>query len=131
MVTKYYLNLVAGNLLRTKTSPAIPTTYYIGLMTSPPNVQNGSVSEPSGGSYARVAMTGMSAPTDGVIKNSSEIAFAEATANWGSCSYVGAFDAATGGNLLMYSPLPTVKYVMSGDQARFKANSITFTVSAG
>ena len=38
MVTKYYLNLVAGNLLRTKTSPAIPTTYYIGLMTSPPNV---------------------------------------------------------------------------------------------
>lgn len=130
MVTTYYLNLVAGNLLGTKTSPGIPAIYYVGLSKSAPTVAGGNVSEPSGGGYTRVAMTGMSAPTNGVIKNGQEVAFAEASGNWGAITHVVVYDAATGGNLLMYSELPAAKTVTSGDQARFKVGSLIFTVKA-
>ena len=131
MVTTYYLNLVAGNLMGTKTSPGIPSNYYIGLSKTTPTAAGGNVSEPSGGGYARIAMSNMSAPSSGVVKNSQEIAFAEATVSWGSITYVVVYDAATGGNLLMYSALPAAKNITSGDQARFKTGSLTFTVKAG
>ena len=34
MNTTYFLNCAAGNIFNTKTSPALPKTYYIGLSTS-------------------------------------------------------------------------------------------------
>lgn len=37
MNTKYFLNLVAGNVFRSKETPAIPTKYYIGLSKTEPN----------------------------------------------------------------------------------------------
>mgnify|MGYP000178217592 CR=1 FL=1 len=119
MVTTYYLNLVAGNLLGTKTSPGIPATYYVGLSKSAPTVAGGNVSEPSGGGTL-----------NGVIKNGQEVAFAEASGNWGAITHVVVYDTATGGNLLMYSELPAAKTVTSGDQARFKVGSLIFTVKA-
>lgn len=130
MVTTYYLNLVAGNLLGTKTSPAIPATYYAALSKTTPTAAGGNVSEPSGGGYARIAMTGLSMPTNGVISNTQEIAFAEASGNWGTVTHVCVYDAPIGGNLLMYSALPTSKTVSTGDQARFRVGALTFTVKA-
>lgn len=41
MNTTYFLNCAAGNIFNTKTSPALPKTYYIGLSTSAPAI-NGS-----------------------------------------------------------------------------------------
>ena len=48
MTTTYFLNLAAGNIYRTKETPAIPTEYWIGLSTTAPNLNGTNVSEPVG-----------------------------------------------------------------------------------
>ena len=112
MNTTYFLNCVAGNVFKTKTSPALPTNYYIGLSTSAPTISGTSVTEPSiDAGYARVRLTSLSEPNDGVVTNSQAINFNESTASWGTITHFVIFDSATGGNLLMYGTLSTPRSV--------------------
>lgn len=89
MNTTYYLNLVMGNIFRTKTSPGIPQEYYIGLSASEPTIEGSDTGEPSinGTGYGRVKLSSLSAPENGVIKNSAAIAFNESVTNWGVMRY--------------------------------------------
>lgn len=58
MNTTYFLNCAAGNIFNTKTSPALPKTYYIGLSTSAPAINGTGVNEPStDAGYARVKLS--------------------------------------------------------------------------
>lgn len=58
MNTTYFLNCVAGNVFNTKTSPALPTEYYLGLSTTAPAVGGTGATEPSSSAgYARVKLT--------------------------------------------------------------------------
>ncbi len=110
MNTTYFLNLVAGNVFRSKTSPAIPTAYYLGLSTTAPTLAGGNVTEPAAaGGYQRVQIENLGAPTDGVVKNTAEIGFDESTADWGTLTHYVIYDAQTGGNLLMYGALPNTR----------------------
>ena len=114
MNTTYFLNCVAGNVFNTKTSPALPTTYYIGLSTTAPNVNGTGVDEPStDAGYARVQLTTLSEPLDGVVTNSQAINFNESTASWGTITHFVIYDAETvdTGNLLMYGELSTPRSV--------------------
>lgn len=93
-------------LLTGKTAFATPTA-YVGLYTTMPTSDAGTGStEVSGGSYARVALSGLlnaasgSAPSQ--ISNASAIIFPTATANWGTVVGFGIFDAASAGNLLVF-----------------------------
>ena len=71
MNTTYFLNLVAGNVFGTKKTPAIPSNYYLGLSRTEPNVSGGNVSEPAAsGGYARIKLTNLSQPSNGVVTNS-------------------------------------------------------------
>mgnify|MGYP006962935682 CR=1 FL=1 len=112
MNTTYFLNCAAGNIFNTKTSPALPTNYYIGLSTSAPAISGSGVTEPSADAgYARVRLTSLSEPTDGIVTNSQAINFNESTASWGTITHFVIFDSATGGNLLMYGTLSTPRSV--------------------
>lgn len=112
MNTTYFLNCAAGNIFNTKTSPALPTNYYIGLSTSAPAISGSGVTEPSiDAGYARVRLTSLSEPNDGVVTNSQAINFNESTASWGTITHFVIFDSATGGNLLMYGTLSTPRSV--------------------
>lgn len=112
MNTTYFLNCAAGNIFNTKTSPALPTNYYIGLSTSAPTISGSGVTEPSiDAGYARVRLTSLSEPNDGVVTNSQAINFNESTASWGTITHFVIFDSATGGNLLMYGTLSTPRSV--------------------
>lgn len=114
MNTNYFLNCVAGNVFGTKTDPAIPTTYYIGLSTTTPNTNGSGVDEPStDAGYARVQLTTLSEPLDGVVTNSQAINFNESTASWGTITHFVIYDSPTvdSGNLLMYSELSTPRSV--------------------
>lgn len=112
MNTTHFLNCVAGNLFGTKTSPAIPTEYYIGLSTTAPNVDGGNVSEPAvSAGYGRVLLDSLSAPENGVVTNTASVNFEESTASWGTVTHFVIFDAETGGNLLMYGALSTPRVV--------------------
>lgn len=130
MVTTYFLNDVMGNVFKTKTSPALPTSYYIGLSSTAPTLAGGNVTEPSSSSgYARVKLTTLSAPANGVITNSGDITFPESTGNWGTLSHFVVYDSATGGNLLMYDQLTSSRTVESGTVVAIKSGKLNLTLA--
>ncbi len=99
-----------------------PTTVYVALYTATPS-DSGGGTEVSGGSYARVAVT-FGAASGGAISNSAAVTFAQATANWGTVSHFGVFDASTNGNLLAWNALTTSKAVNNGDTAEFAVGEL-------
>lgn len=108
-------------------------TVYVGLSTTSPAEDGTNITEPSGGSYARVATTGATwaAATNGSTSNASAITFATATADWAAganFTNVVLFDAASGGNFLAYGTISTPKPVLNGDTASFAIGNITITL---
>lgn len=119
-----------------------PTNTYVALFTANPTDAGGGT-EVTGGSYARVAVastlanwagtqgagtTTASTGTGGQTSNNNTIAFPAPTANWGTVTGYALFDASTGGNMLITSPLVTSKTVNNGDSApAFPAGALTFT----
>ena len=130
MNTTYFLNLVAGNVFRTSTTPAIPQKYYVGLSTTAPTVAGTGYSEPSGKGYARVELTGLLAPVNGVVTNNTLIDFPESTGDWGTITYYLIFDSATvgSGNLLMYGVLTTPRRVEAETTMLIKKGYLKLTV---
>ncbi|MBW2632049.1 MAG: hypothetical protein JRC90_09895 [Deltaproteobacteria bacterium] len=83
--------------------------------------------EVTGGSYARQTVTwngvaaGVNEYTD---ENTGEIAFPEATGDWGSISHVATFDALTVGNMLEVFELSTARNVVTGIVLKVKDGEI-------
>ena len=131
MNTNYFLDCVAGNVFQTKISPAIPTEYFLGLSTTAPNLEGGGVSEPAvEAGYARVKLTSLSEPEDGVVTNTQTIDFAESTGDWGTVTYFVVYDAAEAntGNLLMYGELTTPRTVETATILSIKAGYLELSV---
>lgn len=103
-----------------------PTTVYLALFTSAPG-ETGGGTEVSGGDYARQSITFGAPSPSGTIKNSADITFPTATADWGTITHVAIFDASTGGNMLVYGALTTSKTVGTGDTFKVSANNLTVT----
>lgn len=117
-----------------------PATLYVALLTAAPSDAGGGT-EVSGGSYARVGVTASlanfsgtqsagsttaSSGTGGTTSNNGAITFPAPTANWGSVTHWGIYDASSGGNLLYYAALTTAKTVNNGDAApSFAAGALT------
>lgn len=130
MNTTYFLNLVMGNLFGTQTTPAVPTGYYIGLSSTAPTISGTNVTEPATSTgYKRVKLSGLSTPTNGVIKNGSAIQFNESTAAWGTMNYYVVYDAESAGNLLFYGSLSTSRTIEINTTLIIKANELTLTLS--
>lgn len=113
----------------------VPATVYVALFTANTGLEtNAPTAEVSGGAYARVAST-FTTGTGGTSENGAEVAFATATADWGSIGFfalvdhLSATDWGTGVNVLMWSPVDTTKTVSNADQAKFAAGAIDITVS--
>ena len=118
-----------------------PATVYVALFTATPS-DTGGGTEVSGGSYARVAVTSSlanwagtqsagstvaSSGTGGTTSNNGAITFPAPTANWGTVTSWGLYDASTSGNLLIYAALTTNKTVNNGDAApSFAAGALTY-----
>lgn len=129
MNTTYFLNLVAGNVLQTKTIPALPTKYYLGLSSTAPALDGTGATEPAASAgYARVELTSLSEPTNGHVTNDAAIDFAESTADWGTMTHFVVFDALTGGNLLMFGNLSVSRTVEAATIMTIKAGSLNLSV---
>lgn len=140
-LTDYVENKLVDHIFRgTAYSPAGP--YYVGLMTSACS-DSAAGTEVSGGSYARVsvskadaswkgthgAATGASSGTNGTISNAAAITFPAPTANWGSVSHWGIWDASTSGNMLVCASLTTSKTINNGDSApSFAIDALTIQI---
>jgi len=124
------LNIVAGNVFRSKEEPAIPAKYYLGLSTTAPDLDGQNVTEPAtDAGYARVELTTLSAPTDGLVTNQQAVNFEESTNNWGTVTHFVIFDAAEAntGNLLMYE-LTTPRTVETATIMTIKENYLKLSV---
>lgn len=113
-----------------------PTTVYVSLHTAA-LTDAGTGAEVSGGSYARVTVTAVNANWDVPIvsgttyqtANTNAVTFPSPTANWGTVTDFGVWDAATTGNLLVAGTLTTSRNIQNGDNApSFAAGALTVTI---
>ena len=110
------LDHVLGEGARDFTSPA---NLYLALFTSNTGLESGTltneVSE-TGTDYARQAIS-FNAASSGAATSNGAIAFATATANYGTVTSIAIMDSSThgAGNMLFYGDLTTPKVVNSGD----------------
>lgn len=102
------------NWFRGTTFTAAPSTIYLAAFTVNPSGAGGGT-EVAGGAYARVVLT-LGAPSAGAESNPSQVAWATATANWGTVTALAVMDAPSGGNLLAWAPLGVSKVVNSGNR---------------
>jgi len=139
-MSDYLENKIIDWLLRGQTFTP-PATVYVGLLTAAPSDAGGGT-EVSGGSYARVAVasslanwagsqsagsTTASTGTSGTTSNNAAVTFPAPTANWGTVTHFGVYDASSAGNLLFYAALTTSKTINNGDAApSFAAGALTF-----
>lgn len=127
MNTEYFLNLVAGNVLGCKTDPPLPASYYLALSKTVPDMNGTGVTEPDGNGYARVELSYFGEPNAGVVENYGGISFPEATGSWGEIGYFAIYDAAEGGNLLMYNQLPSPISVLAQTIVAFGPGDLTLS----
>src|SRR5574337_98595 len=129
MTISTYLSNALLNHMHGKTSFTMPTV-YMALFTTAPTMPAGTGgTEVSGGSYARVATSGTtwnSAAAES-ISNATAITFPTASASWGTVVAVGAYDAATSGNLL-WSASVTSQAVGSGVTPSISSGNGTSTM---
>lgn len=139
MFTHYAANKIINDLIgKSKITNGISSSgaSYIGLSTTEPNKDGTNFTEPSGGNYKRVliGMTGasvtqlMSSAVDSESKNPEEIHFNEVLEPWGTLTHFGIFDAATGGNLLLYNPLVTPMTPSVNSIPMIRANDLKITL---
>ena len=130
-----YLKNAVLNWFKGTAMPSAPATSYVSLHTATPGRTG--ASEVSGGSYARVAVTnssGWSAISDGTgtqrkITNAGTITYPAPTANWGTVTHFGVWDAASAGNFLDGGALTASATINNGDGApSFAAGAMTRTV---
>lgn len=129
MNTNTFLNMVAGNVFKVKTSPALPTSYWLGLSTGTPVVAGTGAKEPVGNAYHRVQLntTNLGTPNNGVVKNKAEITFPESTGSWGVITHYVIYGQETDGDLLMFGQLTQSRTVETGTTLRIKANELTLS----
>ena len=104
-----------------------PATLYLALHTANPD-EDGSGAEvsTSGTAYARqtVAFT----TSGNTTSNTSAVEYSTATANFGTVTHVGVWDASTAGNLLAYAALTSSKTIETGDVFRVPAGDLDITL---
>jgi len=111
-----------------KTAFTMPTGCYLALYTAAPTDAGGGT-EVTGGAYARQQTnTSWAAASAGSIATNVDITFPTATANWGTVTHVGLFDASTAGNLLWWGALSASKTVNSGDVFKINSGQLVLTL---
>lgn len=149
-LSTYFENVLIDQMFR-GVAYTYPGTLYVALFTTAPaaptSTTPGTEVSATGTGYARVAYastladwagtqgagtTVASTGTSGTTSNNNTITYPTPTGTiaWGSVVAMGLFDAATAGNLLMFSTLTTPKTVNVGDPAPlFSISALTYSIS--
>jgi hypothetical protein len=131
----HYMQNRISDLLFGGTTVTFPGTYYFGLSTTPIAADGTGITEPSGGSYARVSKTVNSTNFEGYSDlrwcwaNKTAITFPAPTGDWGLIRYGFISDASSGGNILAKWPLNRMADVKSGHTApQYAAGTVHFQI---
>lgn len=132
-LTNYAEELIGNAMLRGGTL-TWPTTWHVALFTAASSPEAGTVTEVSGGDYAREAIANGSsawnAPTagNGVFDNAADIDFGDPSANWGTVTHWGLYDAASSGNLWLCVPFASSYEILSAaTNVKFAAGALDIT----
>jgi hypothetical protein len=124
----YLENKVLDHFLGTASTTA-PTNVYVALFTADPtDADSGTEVTTSGTAYARQTAT-FGAASSGSTSNSADIEFSQATANYGTVTHFGIYDASTAGNLLFHGALTSSKTIETGDVFKIASGNLTITVA--
>lgn len=124
----YLENKVLDHFLGTASTTA-PTNVYVALFTADPtDADSGTEVTTTGTAYARQTAT-FSAASSGSTSNSADIEFSQATANYGTVTHFGIYDASTAGNLLFHGALTSSKTIETGDVFKIASGNLTITVA--
>ena len=109
----------------TNTPYTPPTSVYLALFTADPT-DAGTAAEVTGGAYARQKITfGTASSPGGTSSTTADTAFPVATANWGTVTHVGIYDAETSGNLLLHGASTTAQTINFDNQLVIPAGELT------
>jgi len=131
--SNYLENKIIDHVFQNTTFTS-PSTLYVGLLTAVSDGEAGTVTEVTGGSYARVAVTASNTEwsdatgNNGTTSNVNAVTFPQATADWGTATHFGIFDAASSGNLLIYAALTTSRTITNGSTPSFAAGALTVQI---
>ena len=140
-LTDFAENKIVDATLRAQ-AIGTPATWYVALYTVCPTDSTAGT-EVTGGSYARVAVTAglaafagtqsagsttASSGTGGTTSNNAVWTFPTPTAGWGTVVCWAITDAATAGNIWIYSALTVSKTINNGDSVSFAAGAATFQI---
>ena len=131
-----YLEEEAGKHLLRTGSWTKPSAIYVALFVTAPGEDGTGGTEVTGTGYARV-LHGPSDATwaapvggNGQFSNLGAVQFGSPTANWGTISAFGLYDAITSGNLLIVNTLTASVVVNSGDPApAFAEGTLVVTIA--
>jgi len=107
------------------TAYTAPSTLYVVLFTADPG-DGDSGTEVSGGGYTRQTVTFTT--SGATTSNDSAVEYATATANYGTVSHIGIYDASSAGNLLAHASLTSAKTIETGDVFRIPAGDLDITL---
>jgi len=123
--TNAFEQAIINHFLRNNAqTPAV--TLYAALFSAVADEEASSVTELSGGSYARKAVAFDAPSAGGTTQNSADLTF---DAGVGTATHVGIFTASTGGTLLAVAALSASKTLASGDQLLVPAGSLTISLN--
>jgi hypothetical protein len=131
--TNYLENKLIDHIFQNTTFTS-PSTLYVALFTAVSDGEAGTVTEVSGGDYARVAVTANSSNwadatgNNGTTSNVNAVTFPAATADWGTVTHFGIYDASTAGNLLVYAALTSSRNITNGSTPSFAAGALTVQI---
>jgi hypothetical protein len=104
-----------------------PSAVYVSLHTANPDEDaSGAEVSTSGTGYARQAAT--FSVSSGTATTTAAIEYATATANYGTVTHVGVWDASTAGNMLAYAALTASKSITTGDVFRIPAGDLDISL---
>jgi len=106
-----------------------PTTVFIALSIADPDVDGSGMSEPATGeNYDRVAHASWETASAGFIENSGDVTFNQASASWGTVTYMSICDTIDQGNVLFYDVASPAQEPTAGDTVKFNAGDIEITM---
>lgn len=140
-LTDFAENKIVDATLRAQ-AIGTPVTWYVALYTACPTDSTAGT-EVAVGAYARVAVTAglaafsgtqaaastiASSGTGGTVSNNAAWTFPTPTLGWGTVVCWAITDAATAGNIWIYSVLTVNKTINTGDAVSFAAAAATYQV---
>jgi len=132
-----YLRKKLGDHAIGKAAFTMPTV-YLGLFTASPTVSGLFTNEVGGGvAYSRIELTSKLGAFDlstGIAVSTADVNFATPTGNWGTITYLGVIDQASGASpdvshILFFDPMPVPALIINNGRAlQFLAGSISISL---